>query len=126
MKILIKDDCGIFRIGICALIRENLNEIHPVECDETTNLFEKIVSSKCEVAIINFRAKPSDAFTQLHLFRQSFPGLPVVVMDFDAQKHDAGYNCANTFFLNSNCTLDELTACIEKAAGRSISRQLYE
>lgn len=121
MKILVKDDWSIFRIGICGLIREHLNEIHPIECDETANLFEKVVSSKCNLAIINFRAVPPESAAQLRLFRQTFPQLPVIVMYSDVKSYDNAVNDANTFFLESGCSLEELTRCMEQAVGKSIS-----
>ncbi|MGN6492641.1 MAG: hypothetical protein ACTHLE_11640 [Agriterribacter sp.] len=120
MKILVKDDWSILRTGICGLIRQHLNEIHPIECNDTTNLFENVVSSECNLAIINFRTTPAEASAQLRLFRQIFPQLPVIIMGSGAENYDEVLNTANTFFINDNCSLEELTGCIERAAGKNI------
>lgn len=121
MKILVKDHYGIYRKGICALIKENVPGMYAIESNEATDLFTELASTGCDLLIINFRTKPDEASARLLLIRERFPNILVIVID-DHQQDTASSDHNNTItFLESNCSEEEVLTAITEICGRKLS-----
>ena len=116
MKILVKDDYGIYRKGISEIIKDHYPDAIVMEAGSTTYLFEEINSTGCDLIITSFD-RQENATAAFQFFKQKFPKIPVIVFGSNTNAlWIAGLmaNGANAY-LNRNCSPGELTAAIDKA-----------
>lgn len=124
MKILIKDDYGIYRKGIRELIKEHYPAARIMEADSTTDLFDKIISTGCDLVIANFYDQQETTSEEFRLFRQKFPKIPVIILgSVENALWTAGLMASGASgYLNRNCAIEEVIAVVDQATyGMAVS-----
>ncbi len=109
MKLLVVDDHGLFREGVCqalSRLEENVEVLEASSCDQATGLVAN--NSDLDLVLLDLNLPEKNGFEALDEITKGFPALPIVILSASNAKVDVkrALNKGAVGFIHKDTTSD--------------------